>query len=88
MLLLPLLAASQIALFFILVIAIFLSYRTAEAKRAFWSGIYPLYLLLFVFWVLNVLTITLRIAIEFRAFLYTASSLIIAYIAYRVLKKV
>jgi len=83
-----LLAISQISLFAILAVAIYVSYKGSEVKRPFWSGIYPLYLLLFVFWVLNVLIIALRIPFEVRAFLYVASGLIIVYIAYRVLKKV
>ncbi len=83
-----LLVISQIALFFLLAIAIYSAYRASEVRKSFWGGIYPLYLLLFVFWILNVLVLVFRTALEVRVCLYLASSLILAYIAYRILKKV
>lgn len=77
---------SQLALVFLLVAAIFVNYshfrHESRSKRA-----YPLYILLFVFWLLNI-SLTFRfLPLEFRFAIYTLSVAVILIIAYRVLRK-
>ncbi|WP_456330289.1 hypothetical protein [Archaeoglobus sp.] len=77
---------SQLILILFLLLAIFINYRhyrfDGKVKRA-----YPLYILLFVFWLLN-LSLTFRLLpIEWRFTIYGLSVAVLLVIAYRVLKK-
>ncbi len=77
---------SQLILIALLVGAIFVNYkhfgRESRVKRT-----YPLYILLFVFWILNV-SLTFRfLPMEFKFLIYSISVAIILTIAYRVFRK-
>lgn len=78
------LLVSQIIFFTILMTSIYLSYQKAEKKKPFFAGIYPIYILIFVFWVINVVLLTIRMHFEIRLILYTLSAFFVGYIAYRV----
>ncbi|MBO8180139.1 MAG: hypothetical protein H0Z19_06615 [Archaeoglobus sp.] len=77
---------SQLILTLFLLMAIFINYRhykfDGKVKRA-----YPLYILLFVFWLLNLSLALLLLPIEWRFTIYGLSVAVLLVIAYRVLKK-
>ena len=82
-----LLLGFQLILFAFLVISAFINYQSSEAKKPFISQIYIVYFLIFIFWILN-LAITLRLLPELILPLYFASTAVMAYIAWRVLRKI
>lgn len=78
------LVGSQLIFFTILLTAIYLNYQKAETKKPFFSGVYPIYILIFVFWVINVILLTIRMQFEMKLILYLLSVFFVGYIAYRV----
>ncbi len=81
---------TQAVLLVVLLFAIVINYKKYDAERKTMLGrIYPLYILTFFFWILNLLvSLRLFIPFEFRFVIYTLSTLILLVIAYRVLKKI
>jgi len=75
---------SQLILLILLLAAIFINYRHYESEKV--RRVYPLYTLLFAFWLLNI-SLLFGFIREFRPLIYTLSIAIIAIIAYRVLRK-
>lgn len=79
----------QVALLIVLLIAIIFSYKKYEAeKKATILKIYPLYALIFVFWVLNMFVSFRMIFPEFRFIIYALSVIVLLIIVYRILKKI
>ncbi|MCS7119375.1 MAG: hypothetical protein RMH75_04825 [Archaeoglobaceae archaeon] len=79
----------QITLLIVLLIVIVFSYKKYEPeRRATVVRVYPLYALLFVFWILNLFLSFRIIPFEFRFFIYALSIFVLGIIAYRVLKKI
>lgn len=78
----------QIALLVVLSIVIILNYRSYEGNRKTVVGkVYPLYILLFLFWIFNLLLPFRLISFDFRIGIYVLSVLVICIIGYKVLKK-
>ncbi|MEM0332746.1 MAG: hypothetical protein QXO73_07210 [Archaeoglobaceae archaeon] len=80
----------QAALLVVLLFAIVLNYKKYDTERKTMLGrIYPLYILTFFFWILNLL-VSFRVFIpfEFRFLVYGLSILLLLIIAHRVLKKI
>ncbi|MEM0214421.1 MAG: hypothetical protein QXU31_08265 [Archaeoglobaceae archaeon] len=79
----------QLALLVLLLIAIAFSYKKLEAEKKTTNiTIYPLYALIFVFWVLNLLVSFRMILPEFRFVIYALSIIVLLIIAYRILKRI
>ncbi|MEM2458415.1 MAG: hypothetical protein QXM61_06135, partial [Archaeoglobaceae archaeon] len=79
----------QPALLVLLLIAIAFSYKKLEAEKKTTNiTIYPLYALIFVFWVLNLLVSFRMILPEFRFVIYALSIIVLLIIAYRILRRI
>lgn len=80
----------QAVLLVVLLFAIVLNYKKYDTERKTMLGrIYPLYILTFFFWILNLLvSLRLFVPFEFRFVIYGLSILILLVIAYRVLRKI
>ncbi|MBC7110276.1 MAG: hypothetical protein H5T46_04645 [Archaeoglobi archaeon] len=80
---------SQITLMLLLVIAILINYRNyrAETGKGFFKRVYPLYILLFLFWLLNILLIFGFLPPWFRIAIYVLSISIILLTCFRILTK-
>lgn len=76
---------SQLVLIVVLVAAILINYRYKPDKRV--KKVYSLYILLFVFMLLNISLIFGFLPMEWRLVIYTSSVAVVVLIAYRVLKK-
>ncbi|MEM0203990.1 MAG: hypothetical protein QXO16_09170 [Archaeoglobaceae archaeon] len=78
----------QIALLAILSVVIVLNYRSYEGDRKTVVGkVYPLYILLFLFWIFNLLLPFRVISFDFRIGIYALSVAVLCIIGYKVLRK-
>ncbi len=78
----------QIALLAILSVVIILNYRGYEGNRKTTIGkIYPLYILIFLFWIFNLLLPFRIISPDFRIVIYAFSVIVLCIIGYKVLRK-
>lgn len=78
----------QIALLAILSVVIVLNYRSHEGDRKAVVGkVYPLYILLFLFWIFNLLLPFRVVSFDFRIGIYALSVAVLCIIGYKVLRK-
>jgi len=79
--------ALQVLLIFALIVAIFVNYKHREVSKRYFKQAYAVYLLMFIFWILNFSLLLRIIPPKLKGVIYLLSLLTIGVIAYKVFRK-